>query len=1009
MSSVPDDIQAAPGLLDIFGLDELQRMQDVFANATGVASLITGTDGTPMTKPSNFCRLCSKVIRGTPKGLANCCKSDAVLGGYNPNGPSVEVCLSGGLWDAGASITVGGRHIANWLIGQVRNEEQDIPAMLAYAETIGADREEFMQALAEVPVMSRKQFDNVAEALFLFANDLSSKAFKNLSQGRIIRQREAAEQALCENRRLLETILNSIPHAIFWKDRKSVYQGCNQAFARVAGLAHPAEVVGKTDFDLPWKPEQSNAYRADDRHVVSGNTPKPRYVERLQQADGRPRWLETSKMPMHDESGQVTGVMGIFEDITERRKAEEAMKSERQFSNAVIDSVPGLLYLYDDQGKLVRWNKRHEEITGYSADELAGMHLLDWYRHDPKTRERIAKAIERVMTEGYGFEEAELETKSGERILFHMTAVRLEIDGRAYFIGVGLDLRERKRTEDALNFLVHCGSEASGEGFFRELARYLATSLDMDFVCIDRLEGDGLNAQTVAVYFDGHFEDDVRYALADTPCGELVEHGVCFHPDGVRARFPKDQVLQDMLAESYAGTILWGHQGAPIGLIAVISRKPLTNRHEVEALLRLVGVRAAAELERLDAEAQLVRSKEAAEAANRAKSDFLANMSHEIRTPLNGVLGMLQLILSARLGGELGDYAAKAFEASSRLLSLLNDTLDLSRIEAGAVSLEPTPFRPAELLRSVEQMFELACRKKGIELSLGVGASVPALLVGDETRIRQILNNIVGNAVKFTGSGGVRLDAWSPGADALGRVWLHTTIADTGIGIPEDKLGQVFERFTQVEGAYTRQYEGAGLGLTIIKRIVALMGGSLCVESEVGRGTAMHLALPLAPAQNESAPPAEHTPGALAGPRGALGVNGAGNVAGSGAAARPFRILLAEDEVIGQLAIKVMLRSMGHSVVAVDNGEKAVEALRQGDFDCVLMDIQMPRMNGITATQAIRNEAEFGAKSRVPIIALTAYAMADDRKRLLAAGMDDHVSKPVLLDDLRKALARLTP
>ena len=212
-----------------------------------------------------------------------------------------------------------------------------------------------------------------------------------------------------------------------------------------------------------------------------------------------------------------------------------------------------------------------------------------------------------------------------------------------------------------------------------------------------------------------------------------------------------------------------------------------------------------------------------------------------------------------------------------------------------------------------------------------------------------------------------------------------------------------------MEGAYTRQYEGAGLGLTIIKRIVALMGGSLCVESEVGRGTAMHLALPLAPAQNESAPPAEHAPGTLAGPRGSLGVNGAGNVAGSGAAARPLRILLAEDEVIGQLAIKVMLRSMGHSVVAVDNGEKAVEALRQGDFDCVLMDIQMPRMNGIAATQAIRNEAEFGAKSRVPIIALTAYAMADDRKRLLAVGMDDHVSKPVLLDDLRKALARLTP
>ncbi|MBI5520942.1 MAG: DUF3365 domain-containing protein [Desulfovibrio sp.] len=379
-----------------------------------------------------------------------------------------------------------------------------------------------------------------------------------------------------------------------------------------------------------------------------------------------------------------------------------------------------------------------------------------------------------------------------------------------------------------------------------------------------------------------------------------------------------------------------------------------------------------------------------AEAASIAKGEFLANMSHEIRTPLNGVLGMLQLLKEKNTPEEQADYLNMAYESGNRLLSLLNDILDFSRVEAGQLRLERQPFSPRELLRSAAAVFEASCAKHGLTLTISPDKDLPDELIGDEARLRQVLFNLLGNAVKFTPHGGVTVEAWARphGANPdLARLYL--SITDTGIGIPAEKISHVFERFTQVDASYTRRYQGAGLGLAIVKRLMDLMGGSIDVDSEAGRGTTFTLQIPLeqskeAPAQAPTPPCATEEPGQ-----------------------KGQRLLLVEDEEVSRLSAQVMLRRMGYEVVTATDGVAAVEAWRRGRFNCVLMDIQMPLMNGVEATQAIRELEREQGRPRSRIVALTAYAMPGDRERFLSAGMDDYVTKPVqpeaLLLALRKA------
>ncbi|MCW5889894.1 MAG: response regulator [bacterium] len=377
------------------------------------------------------------------------------------------------------------------------------------------------------------------------------------------------------------------------------------------------------------------------------------------------------------------------------------------------------------------------------------------------------------------------------------------------------------------------------------------------------------------------------------------------------------------------------------------------------------------------------RARDVALDAARTKAVFLATMSHELRTPMNGILGMTRLALESEMSDEAREHVATVRSSAEALLTVINDVLDFSKVEAGKLSLETLPFALRPLLDDTLRAFAPICDEKGLTLGCDVAADVPDGLAGDPGRLRQILVNLLGNAVKFTPEGAVRVSVERAGADADG-VALRFAIADTGIGIPPEQVDRVFAAFTQADDTTTRRFGGTGLGLAITRQLVTLMGGAIGLESTPGRGSTFHFTAHFGRADVAAATAAPVVPSP---------------------AVRPLRVLLAEDNRVNQQVAVRVLEKRGHTVVVADDGRVAVERAGAEPFDLILMDMQMPEMDGLEATAAIR-AVEAASRRRVPIVAMTANALVGDRERCLAAGMDDYLAKPIDFSELDRVLAR---
>lgn len=837
----------------------------------------------------------------------------------------------------------------------------DDSALLQYVTTLVRDPEAFIIRVADLYAnpqsIWRDKLDlrdgRVLERYTAPVQGQDGTHYGRIWTFRDITPNKTADHALRLSEHRLRSLMQVAPLGIFRADAQGRCTYVNEYWSVISGFSGEA-ALGLGWLDTLYPPHRKLALRAFRSGLRSGKDFAEEFCFR--QGDKASVWFLMRAAAEYSPDGDFLGFVGALIDISARRKTEDDLRNSREQLREVIDLVPHFIFAKDADGRFLLANKALAEAYGTTVDRVIGHRDADFTKAEGEAehfREIDLKAMNSGQTQIVPDEPITDASGRLRRLSTIKVPFRFSGTDAPAVLGVAVDITEQKLAEEAL--------------FNESLRRRMLMEYSNDGIVI-------VGQDHRIVESNQRFAEMLGYEREEVVGLYTWDYEAVLDERSIREKFDQLENVNLVVETKHRRK-----DGSVFDVEVSLGGAVVSGQALIFAVCRDTTLRR-------EYLATLYHAKEAAEVANKAKSVFLANMSHEIRTPLNGLLGMLQLIQACDVSEEVNSYSIIALQSGKRLTNLLNDILDLSRIEAGRMPLNEAPFGVEELVSSLSETFCLQHRDSQVDLHIGREVGLPEVVVGDKVRVRQILFNLVGNAIKFTKQGMVSLKISSLQPDRAGRIRLLFMISDTGIGIPDHKLDDICAPFTQVAEDYTRAYQGAGLGLSIVRNLVHIMEGTLTFDSEFGRGTTVCLTLPfvlpeLLERDREKDATAINLP--------------------------PLHILLVEDDEMSRLGIEIILGRMGHKVVTAVNGSEALKELARSRFDCVLMDVQMSGMDGVSATRHVRNGEFQILNPQVPIIAVTAYAMEDDREKFLAAGMDGYVAKPVQYDDLLLVISRV--
>jgi PAS domain S-box-containing protein len=770
------------------------------------------------------------------------------------------------------------------------------------------------------------------------------------SQGKLVAVasilRDITERKRAENARaILAAIVESSEDAFIAVSREREVLGWNKGAQTIYGYA-AEEVVGKNNSVFMPTDRRDEFERVFNEVLAEEKV--VRFESKRIRKDGQEIDVALVYSPIKNAQGAVIGVSAIVRDITQVKATQQALQEADERFRNFVHNIPDVVWMVDEQQRVTFTSPNVEKMLGISPAEFYRRGTGAWFeRVHPEDVEEAQSRFKELFAIGRPFDvKVRLQRSDGVWIWAHSRSVATHVaNGLKLASGLLSDITEQTRAQEALQ-----QSEQKYRLLFeRNMAGVFRCCQSGNFI-------DCNDAAAKILGYDSR-EDLIGRSSADIFV-DITDRDAADKKLNAR----QSSFNQETLVRRKDGRIIWAMSNS--------SLVDGPDGPEVEGTFIDIT-------ERKQAEEQMRLAKEAAEAANRAKSEFLANMSHEIRTPMNGVIGMTELALETALTPEQREYLDTVKSSAESLLYIINDILDFSKIEARKLELERVPFHVQEMVQTTLRELSIQAQQKQLSLTCHFAPDLPRAEIGDPVRLRQVLMNLVGNAIKFTDRGEVAITVENF-HDAPNET-LQFRVRDTGIGIATEKQQSIFDAFVQADSSSTRQHGGTGLGLSIASQLVTLMGGRIWLESELGKGSTFYFTARFGVADDVSVKDNDH---------------GKHEPQNSNGKQRKLHILIAEDNPINSKVATHIVAKQGHTSVVVGSGRAALQALKEEHFDLVLMDVQMPDMDGFEATNAIRQQ-EAGTVKHLPIVAMTAHAMSGDRERCLEAGMDAYVTKPV--------------